>query len=371
MKLTPKSYVPVLKWKRAEQGALVDIGSDLKDRMLPLIELVMPKPKSSLKDMDIEGLYSEVLDIFQTKKLQEIPKEIMEAWGLRPIFVDFSLLYPEVKLLALKYVTSEAAKMSLNIVPVVNFGDSNEFKVEVVKCHRDFGSDICVRVTSSDLGDMASLNSRLKNYLDRSGATEKDTYLVVDLKDLDEVGDYSDYSRSVDVSQNIMNIHDWKGLVLASGSFPLDLSDCKIDEDNFIARNDWNYWRKQFDRKSLKRMPTFADYGIRHPIYVESYQFREPTASVKYTLKDSWWVVKGKKRKFEYFLGAAALLKASESYYGKTFSAGDKYIADKAAHYPEYLKDPKIKGTGTTESWLKAGLNHHLSVVSDQLSNLA
>ena len=63
-------------------------------------------------------------------------------------------------------------------------------------------------------------------------------------------------------------------------------------------------------------MPTFSDYGIRHPIYVESYQFREPTASVKYTLEDNWWVVKGKKREYKYFLGAAALLSTDKNFYG-------------------------------------------------------
>ncbi len=63
-------------------------------------------------------------------------------------------------------------------------------------------------------------------------------------------------------------------------------------------------------------------------------------------------------------------------FYGKGFSAGDKYIQEKADYQPEYAKlrmsDPtKAKGTGRTEDWIRAGINHHLSVVVDQLANRA
>ena len=370
MELSQKSYVPILKWKRAEHGALTELSEDIKAKTLPLVELVMPKPKNSLKDTSIDDLYAEVIQIFNTKKMQEIPKEIFAVWGARPIMVDFSLLYPEVKLAALKYVITEAAKLNLNIVPVVNFRDNREFKAVVVNAHRELKDDVCIRISANDLKNIEGVNKSLTSYINLAGIDESCTYLVVDLKDASEVGDYSDYKRMVDASQQLLNLPKWKGFILSAGSFPLDLSECKIDQDNFLARNDWAYWKKQYGRDDLNRIPTFSDYGIRHPIYVESYQFREPTASVKYTLEDKWWVVKGKKREYKYFLGAAALLSTDKSFYGATFSNGDKYIAEKALHYPKYLKDPKIKGTGTTELWLKAGLNHHLSVVSGQLSSL-
>lgn len=370
MKLSKKNYVPVLKWKRAEHGALSELSDEVKDITLPLIELVMPKPKSSLKDTSIDDLYAEVIQIFNTKKMQEIPKEILSVWGARPIMVDFSLLYPEVKLMALKYVIAEAAKLNLNIIPVVNFYDDREFKAVVINAHREFKDDVCIRILDTDLKNMDGVNNSLNSYLKLEGMDESSTYLVVDFKNTDEIGDYSDYKRMVDTSQQILNLPKWKGFVLSAGSFPLDLSECKRDQDNFLPRNDWTYWKKQYGRNDLVRIPTFSDYGIRHPIYVESYQFREPTASVKYTLGDTWWVVKGQKGKYEHFLAAAAVVAAHDDYYGETFSNGDRYIAEKAAHFPKYVQDPKIKGTGTTELWLKAGLNHHLSVVSGQLSSL-
>jgi hypothetical protein len=261
-----------------------------------------------------------------------------------------------------------AAQLKLNIIPVVYMGDDNSFKHAVVSAHASFKDDLSIRITNADLSDIDNLNTRLANYLKLPATSIDSTYLVIDLKDIE---DTNEYKRLANLSQKIIRLGEWKGFILASGSFPMDLSECKIDRDNFLHRYDWLNWKKHYERKDLVRVPSFSDYAIRHPIYIESYQFREATASVKYTLEDTWLVVKGKIRKFEYFLGAAAFLSQYEDFYGEEFSNGDKYIAEKALHYPRYMADPNIKGTGTTELWLKAGLNHHLSVVSGQLSSLA
>ena len=57
-------------------------------------------------------------------------------------------------------------------------------------------------------------------------------------------------------------------------------------------------------------------------------------------------------------------------FFGGGFSFGDKYIAEKAEHYPVYIKDKSVKGTGSTESWLTAGINHHLVLTAHQIANL-
>lgn len=368
MKLNNKHYVPILKWKRAEHGALFELTDAEKNTMLPLIELVMPKPKSRSKDLSFDELYLEVIDIFINQKMLKIPQEILSVWGQRPIFIDFSLLYSEVKQKAVNYIMEECERLGLNIIPVFNLSEYDTFKESAIKARRTFQFDLCLRISVDDLSDLEKLNTKLATYLNQENIDEGCTYLIIDLKELD---DQYKYDHFVSISQGIVNLKKWKGFILSNGSFPLDLSNCKIDKDNFIPRLDWLNWKKLCTQKNLERVPTFSDYGIRHPIYNESFQFLEPTASVKYTLDDSWFVVKGKKRKFEYFLGAAKLLSEYEKYYGESFSSGDKYIFEKAAHYEKYMKDPKIKGTGTTELWLKAGLNHHFCVVFDQLSSLA
>jgi hypothetical protein len=81
--------------------------------------------------------------------------------------------------------------------------------------------------------------------------------------------------------------------------------------------------------------------------------------------------MKGKKQKFEMYLANANLLsKKDKRFYGKDFSYGDNYINEKGIHYDRYIKDPNIKGTGSTETWLMAGINHHLTLVVNQIANL-
>ena len=81
--------------------------------------------------------------------------------------------------------------------------------------------------------------------------------------------------------------------------------------------------------------------------------------------------MKGKKRKFAMYLASAKLLADDKTRFsGDAFSFGDKYIAEKAKHYPVYAKNPAMTGTGSTESWLTAGINHHLVLTAHQIANL-
>jgi len=80
--------------------------------------------------------------------------------------------------------------------------------------------------------------------------------------------------------------------------------------------------------------------------------------------------MKGKKHRYELYLASAAELVKDKRFYGEKFCDGDKYIAERAKHFYAYIKNPAIKGTGTPETWLKAGINHHLSLVAHQVSIL-
>ena len=68
--------------------------------MTPLIELVMPtvplyrkidKDKSVKKNP--EEIFTEVVQKFKEKRIKEIPEEILQSWGTKPVFLDFTLLY--------------------------------------------------------------------------------------------------------------------------------------------------------------------------------------------------------------------------------------------------------------------------------------
>lgn len=369
--LTTKHYVPILKWKRAEQGALKDLREDQKLFMMPIIEVVMPKPKD-----DSSASYNAVIAAFKDVRTLDIPKEILQAWGEDPIFVDLSLVYPsDLKLIGMEQIISNSRRLRLNPVPVLNLSDDKDYKDLVASISGKFNTGICLRVTSFDLKDVITLDSKLRQFLKDYNLEANAIDILVDLKDINE---FEAYKTAVVQSQKISNLKDWKSFIFADGSFPQDLSNCRKDDYNLVSRNDWKNWKRQVDTNGMTRVPTYADYTVRHPIYNESLQVFHPTASIKYTFNDNWLVLKGQKLRFDQYLGNANLLinSSKKEYYGEEFSAGDKFIFDKGNYYKEYelkkRQDPtKTKGTGSTEQWIRASINHHLSVVVDQLANQA
>jgi Beta protein len=361
----PKHYVPILKWKRAEQKALGALSDEQKQYITPVIQFVMPKPDSSVS---LEKQFGAVISKFQ-EKMPLLAPQILKFWGSSPVFVDFSLLYTTaLKIDCLATLTASAHHLGLHLIPVLHLSDDAELKKSMRSSAKKYSSGICLRLVPHDLADIAALNKDIKSFLGWSGLTESDVDLLVDAK---EIEDGSTYAVHAKASQKINDLSKWRTFIFASGAFPSDLMKYKIDEENLIPRLDWKYWLAQIGGDHRTRKPTFADYTIQHPIYKESSQFFPPTTSIRYALKDQWLIMKGRKQKFELYLANAKLLADDPSrFFGGDFSFGDKYIAEKAKHYPVYIKDKSVKGTGSTESWLTAGINHHLVLTAHQIANL-
>ena len=354
-----RHYVPIIKWKRAEQGALKALGKDCKKYITPAIQFVMPKPKENEQ-------FKDIIEKFNNQVI-EIPNKLIEVWGTTPIFIDVSLLFTtKLKLESLKSITHEGNKLGGNFIPVIHLNDDREIKDAVYSLARKKG--LCLRLICSDFSDLNKLRQDISELLSSSGLKERDIDLLVDIKETEKNGEK--YIQYLNLSQKIPSLANWRTFIFAAGSFPKDLSECKFDEENLLPRIDWTSWKDYLNNSKLQRKPAFADYTIQHPIYKEVVQLFHPTSSIKYTLENEWLIMKGKKQKFELYLASAAELVKDKRFYGENFSDGDKYISEKAKHFPVYIKNPAIKGTGSTETWLKAGINHHLSLVANQIANL-
>jgi len=356
-----KHYVPILKWKRAEQGALKALEDKHKKNITPLIQFVMPriKPEEELAD---------IIKRFEGQ-LTEISAKLIEVWGPSPMFIDVSLLYSTaLKAKALNVISREGHKLGGTFIPVIHLADDEQIKKSALAIAKEIKKGLCLRIICSDFsnGNVTELNQRITNLLSK-GLGEKDIDLLVDIKETENDG--KKYIQHINLSQNISGLLKWRTFTFASGSFPVDMSGCKIDEENLIPRIDWKSWVEHIGKK-LQRKPTFSDYTIQYPIYIETTQFFPPTTSIKYTLENDWLIMKGKKHRYELYLASAAELVKDKRFYGEKFCDGDKYIAERAKHFYAYIKNPAIKGTGTPETWLKAGINHHLSLVAHQVSIL-
>jgi len=378
-----KHYVPILKWKRAELGALKMLEKERKKYITPLIQLVMPsvslyreKGEKKIRKSQ-EEIFSEIVIKFKENRINKIPEEILQSWGTRPIFLDVSLLYEdqsttELKVNSMKAIILKGVKIGLKIIPVIHLYDDLEIRRTACLLAKKFDSGVCLRLVCSNLLDIKQLDRDITELVAQEKLEIKDMDLLIDIKETED--NAYKYTKYLNISQNIPKISEWRTFIFASGSFLKDLSSCKPDEENLIPRLDWTNWINQVNN-DLKRKPTFADYTIQHPIYEESYQFFHPTTSIKYTLENKWLVMKGEKQKYDKYLASAAVLVGDPRFYGEDFSYGDKYVSEKAKHFPKYIteknKKHNIGGTGSTETWLRAGINHHLTLVVHQIANLS
>ena len=357
-----KHYVPILKWKRAEQSALRFLEEKHKKHITPLLQFVMPKSKPGEQRENIVVKFEE--------QAAMIPEKVIEVWGKTPIFIDVSLLYTiPLKVNALNVISQGGYNLGGVFIPTVHLNDEQKIKDVAYSLAKKNKCGLCLRLICSDFVDLNKLNQDIANFLLAGKLEEKEIDLLVDIKEVG--GDGDKCSQYLGLTQGLLNLLKWRTFSFASGSFPEDLSACKLDEENLIPRIDWRSWKEYVTEKTLKRKPAFADYTIQHPIYKESLQFYHPTTSIKYALDNEWLVMKGKKHIFEMYLANAKLLSGYKRFYGEGFSYGDKYVALKAQHYDVYMKNKKAKGTGSTETWITAGINHHLVLVANQVSNLS
>lgn len=361
-----KHYIPILKWKRAEQGALDGLTEENKKNITPLIQFVMPKQKPQDTLESVVAKFKKLLPL--------IPDRIIEVWGKSPIFVDFSLLFTtELKIDSIKSILMAGNQKQSVFIPVIHLNDESEIKDAACSLANEIKSGLCLRLVCSDFSDLTKLNSDITDFISKNKIDKSNVDLLVDTKELD--GDGEKYKKYFELSQNIIDLLKWRTFIFSGSAFPKDLSQCKIDEENLIPRVEWKKWKEQYSKVSTKRKPSFSDYTIQYPIYEEISQFFHPTSSIKYTLDEDWLIMKGRRQKFELYLASAAELVKDSRYYGENFSSGDKLISEKAKHFPKYMEEKNkgvdIKGTGSTETWLVSGINHHMSVVATQIANLS
>jgi hypothetical protein len=156
-----------------------------------------------------------------------------------------------------------------------------------------------------------------------------------------------------------------RSLVLAGTSFPDSLA--AFDKAlHVVPRREWQLYKKVLELKpSNRRIPTFGDYAIAHPVLVAGdMRLLKPSANVRYTTRNAWALVKGRNVRdhgFAQYRDQCKKLIDSGHFAGAGYSAGDRYIEDCAKHGGS---------TGNMSTWRWVGTNHHLTRVVRDLSSL-
>jgi hypothetical protein len=352
-------YVPILRWKKAEQAALAQLYERDSICLTPLVELV---PENFIQK-DQEG---HITKLSVNEVVNRVGGQLFRAWGDRPFFIDPWLLTSNIlnqgQSHFLTVLSQNAKTLRLSIIPVTGISRDSAYQSAVHAVIKMHNQGVCLRLKRDDI-ERTTLAEDIKNLLSNLKISPELVDLVVDFKIT---------GQSVPTFYNLctllQDISKWRNFIVGSGAFPEDLSRLKKNDIHRLERSDWVLWRDQSKTKpSISRMPSYCDYTIQHAIYLGREGRSHFSASIRYTAEDCWIIMRGEDvyrldgPGFKQWPAQATLLCDLPEYCKETFSEGDKYIKQMSL---------QRKHPGNVVTWLAAGINHHMTFVVHQLASL-
>lgn len=346
-----KHYIPILKAKQSERLALEHLAPTLKSRITPLVEI-------------------QAMSTDDTGPFDRLTKQIKRAWDAsQPLFIDcdpkFRWRKPKTAGAVLGQVLENARQDGYCFIPVTGIGCGDPYQAAVKKAVELDGNGLCLRLDGEDWSDPDDLSSELAallNYFDMSPAS------------VDVVLDYEAFSphqvgvmiaAATTTINNLPRLQEWRTLTLAGTAFPSLLNSFTPKIPCYTPRSEWTMWRKLLKNRGLMRKPAFGDYTIVHPEFPDAMNFALITieAKIKYATDDDWLIIRWHKTQGDRtkFYDICDILVQQSDYYGEDYSWGDKRIS---------LCCKRQASSGSPGTWVQVGVNHHMTLVANQVSSL-
>ncbi len=355
-----KHYVPILKGKNGEFGALQSMTSAAKGLVTPLIE-IPPIPWDHRNDSPAKTIDQHLL---------KVDGKLQKSWGLDHTFFVDLLWIAERETMCdgthpMACLFERARQRGLKAIPVTGLARGEGYQQACRKIIADDKRGVCVRLQKEDFEESQNLNAQIAGLLNSLLVSPPETDLLLDLGSL-----HTDSGKaSVDVLSLIKavpNLRRWRSFVLGATGFPVDLMGLPPSEISQVWRSEWALWRRISADPDVPRAPRFADYAIAHPQPPEvDPRIMRPSASIRYTTDDVWLILKGKNLKdhgYRQFHDVSKNLVNNSAYLGPQFSWGDRYISDCARRHAS---------CGNLTTWRMVGTSHHIAFVTQQIANLS
>ena len=371
-----KHYVPLLKGKQGEFGALANITSKEQiARFTPLVE-VPPIPLTYYPGQ-AQGVTTKSID----EHIADFSANLAEAVKHLPsVFVDGIYVESEDDLQdgssPIDTVFSVLREKVVPFVPVIGLDRVVDYADSVAAAIKQDGRGCCLRLFEADMDAISTtLGAQISGLLDAIAVQSNQVDLLIDF------GPKVPQKGTLPLLVNALPFIDsWRTITLASSSFPPDMGEVARNSVKQIDREEWAAWNSLRANPTVKRIPAYGDYGINHPVLTEYNPLTmSMSPNIRYTDFSEYVIAKGQaqprkkwadgdpaKEKIRAQLAPsvqypklAATIKAHASWKGKPFSWGDAFI-DKCS--------PKECGNATV--WRSVGMNHHIALVVQQIANL-
>jgi hypothetical protein len=356
-----RHYVPILKGRQGEYGALETLNRMVKERLTSLIE-IPPIPWNFTDKVPSKSI---------DEHLAKVAKILKKSVGLgRKFFIDLLWISETERMedgtLPVEWIFRASRDEGLAAIPVINLVRGAEVLQATRRIIEQDQRGVCLRIQREDFTEFSNLEEQMVAILEQVSASVANTDLIFDLRSI-IAPQQIDVDSVMERVESIPRLRQWRSFTLAATSFPENLAGLPPAESSMLERTEWRLWADLRRRsRELSRRPTFGDYAISHPEPSEvDPRIMKASASIRYTADQSWLVLKGrslKKNGFDQFNDVCRDLVDRTEYCGSNFSWGDKYICDCA---------DGIDGPGNLTTWRKVGTSHHLVFAVRQLANLS
>lgn len=348
-----RHYMPILKWRMGEWQALERLSSSVKDRTVPLLEIPTEK-------WDFEA---DCAAVSLDDHLAKLAKSVHRKWPGRLCYFDLGLLDPTATLASGLHPVEEffnlvRAAGHHRSVPVTGLDRKSAYQAAIASTIALDKRGVCIRLIMDDF-DRPALAADLSGLLSALGLTEADTDIVIDFK----AGNFSPitaYARTMEITlTSLPQLARWRTVTVAGTAFPSQLPSALFRPSGIVDRSEWLGYKALCGRlPGSVRIPTFGDYAVAHPA-TEKLDLRmlDPTAKVKYTIDDQWYIAVGQQVKAHgrgQMKTICQALLASGHFIGAAFSWGDAYIEGCANG---------TQSTGGPSTFPTVGTNHHITKV--------
>jgi hypothetical protein len=330
MKPTP-TYVPILHWKKGEQEALEELSQEIKNNIIPLIEITPDFNEANLN-------------------------RTLQCWNNRYFY--FYVL-PEC------YGNDEGVYFrilrQLNpnyVIPVLVLDDTLDI---ITQASNLSNTGIALRITPHDIQNLRNSLANILNLLDSDNID-----LIFDLGYIENNNLSNQNNILESLFSSIPNINSFRNIIVSSSSFPESLSSIRRNTLEVIPRLEWRLFREYISNleSRFNIEIVYSDYCTSNPNYVDYKAFMKPSFNIRYTINEEYLILKGElwenggadRRNISRLCN---MLVSSGYFMGQDFSWGDNYIFTRSTN--------NATRYGNLTTWKKVGVNHHITFVVSQL----
>lgn len=337
--LSPDAYAPIAKCKQGELGALQYVPAGDRSRLLPLVEVPGPEKAAALAAAWSDPTHVLLVQPIDLEGLDE------DEWARR-----VEELFVNLRSAGVSAVPVATADMPPVVLDALRDACTTDGRGAALRLDAE---DLAVASPGAALAEVSRLLTAL-------GLSEGDCDLVLDAG-LVRSGLAPRVTTAESAISVVPSMTDWRNLVVSFSAFPESLADHAAKGSvTPIPREDATAFVLLCSR-SLTRRPTFSDYGIGTPFYVDIPW--APIPAIRYADRDNWLIFRGvsKDNRSAQYIELAQKLCADPSYSGSRFSAGDAYFDSVATG---------SGGPGNPTTYVRAGTSRHVAVVLHRLATL-